>query len=412
MSTGPRTTSDVIVVGGGLIGSAIAWRLAGAGRTVRMVVGEPGAAASRVAAGMLAPVTEISFTEQALLPLNLASLRRYETFAAEVAEASGLPTGLSRTPTISVAYDADDLARLTTLKEFLDRIGLKAERLVSRDARRLEPLLSPQVRGGLLVDADWSIDNRLLWAAIGAAGRRAGVAEVGGFVHHVRRSGTQVSGVTLADGTELDAAVVVVACGAWAGQLTGIDPLPVRPVKGQILRLDPRGLPQPSQTVRAITQGSEVYVVPRAGGREVVVGATVEEKGFDRGVTADGVYELLRDARRVLPMTAEYALTETTVGWRPGTPDNAPILGPGELDGLVLATGHYRNGVLLTPVTADAISAYVLTGELPEEARPFTLERFATSQATPPSPPSPPSAASSRPSSPTSSPPAPETVQL
>ena len=148
----------------------------------------------------------------------------------------------------------------------------------------------------------------------------------------------------------------MLACGSWAGQITGIDPMPVRPIKGQILRLDPRGLPQPAQTVRAITQGSEVYVVPRASGREVVVGATVEEKGFDGSVTADGVYELLRDARRVLPMTAEYALAETTVGWRPGTPDNAPILGPGSLDGLVLATGHYRNGVLLTPVTADVIS--------------------------------------------------------
>src|SRR5690349_9748975 len=197
-----------------------------------MVVGEPGAAASRVAAGMLAPITEISFTEQALLPLNLASLRRYETFAADVAEASGRPTGLSRTPTISVAYDADDLARLSTLKDFLDRIEMKAERLVSRDARRLEPLLSPQVRGGLLVEDDWSVDNRLLWAAAGAAGRRAGVDEVAGFVHHVRSSGGAVRGVTLADGTELDAPVVVVACGAWAGQLTGIQPIPVRPVKG------------------------------------------------------------------------------------------------------------------------------------------------------------------------------------
>ena len=374
--TGPRTTSDVIVVGGGLIGSSIAWRLAAAGRTVRMVVGEPAAAASRVAAGMLAPITEVSFTEQLLLPLNLASMQRYEAFAAEIEEASGLPAGLSRTPTVSVAYDSDDLARLMVLKDFLDRIGLKAERLFSRDARRLEPLLSPQVTGGLLVEADWSVDNRLLWSALLAAARRAGVVDTAGFVHEIRSRGGRVIGVTLADGTRLDAPVVVVACGAWVGQITGIDPIPVRPIKGQILRLDPRGLPQPAQTVRAITQGSEVYVVPRASGREVVVGATVEEKGFDGSVTADGVYELLRDARRVLPLTAEYALAETTVGWRPGTPDNAPILGPGSLDGLVLATGHYRNGVLLTPVTADVISSYVVTGELAEIARPFTIDRF------------------------------------
>ncbi|HET9647188.1 MAG TPA: glycine oxidase ThiO [Microlunatus sp.] len=371
-----RTIADVLVVGGGLIGTAIAWRLAQAGRQVRLVAGEPEAAASRVAAGMLAPVTEISFTEQMLLPLNLASVQRYAGFADEVEAASDLPAGLSRTPTISVAYDGDDLARLMSLKDFLDRLGLGADRLFSREVRRLEPLLSPQVTGGLLVEADWSVDNRLLWAALGEAARRAGVLEVRGFAHHVRSTAGRVSGVTLSDGRELDAPVVVLACGAWAGQITGITPVPVRPVKGQILRLDPHGLPQPAYTVRAVTRGSEVYLVPRASGREVVVGATVEEKGFDHSVTADGVYELLRDARRVLPMTAEYALTETAVGWRPGTPDNAPILGPGDIEGLVLATGHYRNGVLLTPITADLIGTYVLSGELPDLARPFTVDRF------------------------------------
>jgi glycine oxidase len=369
-------TSDVLIVGGGLIGASIGWRLASAGRSVRMVVGEPAAAASRVAAGMLAPVTEISFTEQALLPLNLASVERYDAFCAEVGEASGLPTGLSRTPTVSVAYDADDLARLRTLHHFLDRLGLAAERLTSRESRALEPLLSPRISGGLLVSGDWSVDNRLLWAALLGAGRRAGVVEQSGFAHEVRSAGGRVTGVTLADGTRLDAPTVVLACGAWAGQLTGIEPIPVRPVKGQILRLDPRGLPQPAQTVRAVTQGTEVYVVPRSGGREVVVGASVEDKGFDSAITADALYELLRDVRRVLPISAEYAVAETTVGWRPGTPDNAPILGPGPLDGLVLATGHYRNGVLLTPITADLISAYVLTGTLPDLARPFGLDRF------------------------------------
>jgi glycine oxidase len=169
---------------------------------------------------------------------------------------------------------------------------------------------------------------------------------------------------------------VVVATGAWAGQLRGVPALPVRPVKGQILRLDPGRLPSPRLTVRAFTRGSEIYLVPRESGREVVVGATVEEQGFDDRATAGGVYELLRDARSVLPMTAEYALAETSVGWRPGTPDNAPILGGCGIEGLVLATGHYRNGVLLTPITADVISNLVLTGELGEVARPFTLDRF------------------------------------
>ena len=189
-------------------------------------------------------------------------------------------------------------------------------------------------------------------------------------------SAGRATAVVLADGTELVAGRVVLANGAWAGQIRGIPTLPVRPVKGQILRLDPGLLPSPGVTVRAISKGNEVYLVPRSTGREVVVGATVEELGFDAKVTAGGVYELLRDARSVLPVTAEYALAETSVGWRPAPPDNAPILGPGGLDGLALATGHYRNGVLLTPVTATAISQLLTEGELPAVARPFTLDRF------------------------------------
>lgn len=369
--------ADVVVVGGGLIGTAIAWRLAQAGRSVGLVTGERSAAASRVAAGMLAPVTEVAFTEQRLLRLNLAGLARWESFAAELEEASGRPAGLSRTATLSVACDGDDLARLLTQQAFLDRLGLPAERLFSREARRVEPLLAPQIAGALRIDGDWSCDNRLLWAALIDAARRAGVREVTGFVHQIRRLGDRAAGVTLADGTELDADRVVLANGAWAGQIGGIRPLPVRPVKGQILRLDPHRQPAPRLTVRAIASGSEVYLVPRPGGRELVVGATVEEKGFDARVSAGGVYELLRDARRVLPLTAEYALAETAVGWRPGTPDNAPLLGPGELDGLVLATGHYRNGVLLTPITADLVAGLIETGELAELAVPFTVDRFA-----------------------------------
>jgi len=371
----------VVVIGAGLIGSAIAWRLAGAGHDVALITGEPTAAASRVSAGMLAPVTETSFTEQGLLRLNLASLQRYATFAAEVEEASGLSAGLRQLPTLSVAYDADDAARLTALADFLARTGNGCARLTSRECKAYEPLLAPTIRSGLLVEQDWSCDNRLLWAALLEAGRRSGVREVTGFVHRVLTEGDRVGGVELADGATLAADRVVVANGAWAGQITGIPQLPVRPVKGQILRLDPGRLPAPSLTVRAFSRGNEIYLVPREGGREVVVGATVEELGFDRRTTAGGVYELLRDARSVLPMTSEYALAETSVGWRPGTPDNAPILGDSGVPGLLLATGHYRNGVLLTPITADIITDLVETGELAEIAEPFTLARFTPVQA-------------------------------
>jgi glycine oxidase len=369
-------TADVVVIGGGLIGTAISWRLRQAGINVVMVVGERSAAASHVAAGMLAPITETTFTEQKLLQLNLASLTRFADFAAELELASGLPTGLRRTPNLSVAYDADDAARLATFADFLARAGHPGEQLTSRECRRHEPLLAPTIRSGLLVEGDWSCDNRLLWRALIEAGHRIGVHDMPGFVHHVTSSNGRVTGVQLADGQIIGADSVVVANGAWARQIGGLPDVPVRPVKGQILRLDPGRLPAPSLTIRAYSRGSEIYLVPRESGREVVLGGTVEELGFDQRVTAGAVYELLRDGRTVMPMTAEYALAETSVGWRPGTPDNAPILGRCDLDGLVLATGHYRNGVLLTPITADIISKLIITGELDNIAAPFTLDRF------------------------------------
>jgi glycine oxidase len=376
-SAGNSATADVVVIGGGLIGTSISWRLRQAGLDVAVVVGERSAAASGVAAGMLAPVTETTFTEQRLLDLNLASLSRYADFVAELEMASDLPTGLRRTPNLSVAYDADDAARLATFADFLARVGHPAERLTSRESRRHEPLLAPTIRSGLLVEGDWSCDNRLLWRALIKAAHRTGVRELPGFVHRVTSSKGVVTGVELADGSRIGAGWVVVANGAWAGQIDGLPDVPVRPVKGQIVRLDPGRLPGPSLTIRAYVRGAEIYLVPRESGREVVLGATVEELGFDHRVTAGAVYELLRDGRTVMPMSAEYALAETSVGWRPGTPDNAPILGGCDMEGLVLATGHYRNGVLLTPITADVITALIMSGELDSVAAPFTLDRFA-----------------------------------
>ena len=341
-----------------------------------MVAGEPQAAASNVAAGMLAPVTETTFTEELLLGLNLASMQRYPSFAAEVSEASGLPSGLRSGPTVSVAYNADDAARMAQLADYLTRLGLESSRLTSREARRLEPLLAPTIRGGLLVPGDASCDNRQLLAALTVAGERAGARTIQGFVHHVSSTADRVTGVVLADGSEISAPTVVVANGAWAGQLTGIPTIPVRPVKGQILRLDPGRFPQPGIVVRAFTRGTEIYLVPRDSGHELVVGATSEELGFDHRVTAGGVYELLRDARLAIPMSAEYVLAETSVGYRPGTPDNAPILGRGALAGLVLATGHHRNGVLLTPITGDVVAELVLHDRLLPVAEPFGIDRF------------------------------------
>ncbi len=326
-------TSDVLVVGGGIIGLVTAWRAAQAGLATTVVDPQPGGGAARVAAGMLAAVTELHHGEQTLLGLNLASARRYPDFAAELSDRTGQDLGYRRCGTLAVALDADDRAHLRELHALHERSGLDSQWLTGRECRHLEPMLAPGVRGGLRVDGD-----------------------------------------------ELGAGQVVLAGGSWSGRLAGVPAEvlpPVRPVKGQVLRLTMPDRPGPflSRTVRAVVRGSHVYLVPRESG-ELVIGATSEEMGWDTTVTAGGVYELLRDAHELVPGLTELPLTETLAGLRPGSPDNAPLLGPTGLDGLLLATGHHRNGVLLTPVTGDVMARVLTTGELPDEALPFTPRRF------------------------------------
>ncbi|KUM82109.1 glycine oxidase ThiO [Streptomyces sp. ISL-22] len=379
-------TSDVLVIGGGIIGLVTAWRAAGRGFTTTVVDPEPGGGAAQVAAGMLAAVTELHYGEQTLLGLNLASARRYPDFAAELTEVTGHDLGYRRCGTLAVALDADDRAHLRELHALQRQSGLDSEWLSGRECRRLEPMLAPGVRGGLRVDGDHQIDPRRLARALVAACERAGVVFHQAWAERFDVVRERAAGVTTADGTELRAGQVVLAAGSLSGRLAGVpdDVLPpVRPVKGQVLRLTvpKRYAPFLSRTVRAVVRGSQVYLVPRESG-ELVVGATSEELGWDTTVTAGGVYELLRDAHELVPGITELPLTETRAGLRPGSPDNAPLLGPTELEGLLLATGHYRNGVLLTPVTGDAMAHVLTTGELPEEARPFTPRRFSAAALT------------------------------
>jgi glycine oxidase len=380
MSQQPAT--DVVVVGGGVIGLAIAWRAAGAGMTVTVVDETPGQGASWAAAGMLAPVTEVHYGERPLLALNLAAADRWPTFAAEVEEVSGHPVGYRPGGTLAVARDADDNAALEDLYQFQLRCGLRVERLRSRECRQLEPGLAPSIRGGVLAAGDHQVDNRALVQSLLIACRRAGVRLIEGRVAELTVAGDRVTGVALAGGggrpdggPTLAAGTVVLAAGCWSGGLGGLaaEALPpVRPVKGQLLYLrGPADEPLCSRNVR----GLEVYVVPRGDGR-VVVGATVEEQGFDTRVTAGAVHDLLRAALELLPDVAELELLETVVGLRPGSPDNAPLLGPARTGGLVVATGHYRNGILLTPVTADAIAELLATGLVPDLIAPFAPGRF------------------------------------
>ena len=334
--------------------------------------------ASWAGAGMLAPVTEAHYGEEKLLELNLESNRLYPGFITELEENSGVATGYRSSGTLIVARDADDNAELDRLFAFQERLGLEVERLRARDCRRLEPGLSPRVRGGIFVTGDHQVDNRALLEAAKRAGERRGVRRVEGTVASIDVVGDEVKEVSLEQGS-IAAERVVVAAGCWSGSIAGVPAearLPVRPVKGQLLHL--RG-PAELRLAQRNIRGLDVYVVPRADGR-VVVGATVEEQGFDDSVTAGGVLTLLRDAYELLPGIVELELVETVAGLRPGTPDNAPLLGETSVKGLIAATGHFRNGILLTPVTAAGIAELLVTGEAPALA-PFTPQRFAAAGA-------------------------------
>jgi glycine oxidase len=389
--------SDVVVVGGGVIGLGIAWRAAMAGLGVTVVDPAPGRGASWAAAGMLAPVTEVHYGEQPLLKLNLAAAARWQAFAAELEAFASRPVGYRRCGTLTVARDTDDNTALEDLYTFQRGLGLDVERLRGRDCRQLEPGLAPSVRGGILAAGDHQVDNRALVAALRAACEKAGVRCVERRVAAVRVEGERARGVVVAGGQPLDAGTVVIAAGCWSATLPGLPPglvPPVRPVKGQLLHL--RG-PGDSLLCQRNVRGLDVYVVSRGDGR-VVVGATVEEHGFETTVTAGGVHDLLRAAVEVLPEVSELELTETVAGLRPGSPDNAPLIGPCELDGLLMASGHYRNGILLVPVTADAIAGMLTGGPVPELIAPFLPGRFALPAAgVPAAPATEPAARSDRP---------------
>jgi glycine oxidase len=357
---------DAVVVGGGVIGLSCAWRAAQRGARVAVVErGEPGAGATRVAAGMLAPVGELTFGEPELLELTLAAARSYPGFAAELEEASGETTGYEQLGALHVALDRDEAAQLRRVHDLQRSLELEAEWLPPRRCRTLEPGLTPSFHGGVIAPGEAAVDPRALTKALLAALRRQGVEvrsgteAFDGIFESERLAGVRVRPAT-EDGRaraveELRAENVVLANGAWAGVTAWLPDHarpPIRPVKGQVLELRRRD-GEPS--ARHILASERVYLVPRGDGR-LIVGATAEEMGFDAAVTAGGVHELLREACRLLPDVAEMELVDATAGLRPGTPHNLPLVGPGAIDGLVLATGHFRNGILLAPPAAAAVA--------------------------------------------------------
>lgn len=367
---------SVTIVGGGVIGLAIGWRLAQAGCSVEVFDrGEAGHGASWAAAGMLAAGVETEPGEAALCRLTRLGLSRWPAFAAELETASGMAVDLRQEGTLEVALTRDDAAKLRHAAEFQRGQGVRLEWLTPAAAREKEPHLGPHLAAAVFSASDHQVDNRrvvqaLRHAYLAAGGRlHEGVPVEAIETHGDRASGARV------DGTHHPADIVILAAGAWSADIPGLPaPLrpPVRPIKGQMLalRMDPD-----APLLRHVVWTPRVYLVPRRNGR-LIVGATTEERGFDPNLTAGGVFSLLEGAWRVLPACEDLPIDEMWVGFRPGSRDDAPILGECEIQGLVLATGHHRNGILLTPITADLIARYVLTGETDAVMRPFALSRF------------------------------------
>ena len=393
-------TVDVAVIGGGIVGLGIAWAVAQSGRSVAVIDPMPAAGATYAAAGMLAPVSELHYQEEQLLELMLASASLYPAFVQSLGTDVDA-TGYQTTRTLSVGADAADRQSLADLREVQLANGLSVKPLTIREARALEPLLSPQLSSAFLIERDHQVDPRKLAErlqfAIAASARDHGWSEdhsvrhnaVGLLHEHRGDSSSRVTGVTLEDGSAVMAGEVVVANGIAAALLDGLPAtltLPLRPVYGDILRLRvPEHLrPVLTATVRGLVRGVPVYLVPRSDGT-VVIGATQREDGSAE-VSAGGVYQLLRDAQALVPAVAELELLEVTARARPGTPDNAPLLGrvaraAGEdspdIAGLIIATGFFRHGVLLTPVAAQ-YCLRLIEGITDDRWIRFRPDRFST----------------------------------
>lgn len=405
---GQSFRADIAVIGGGVIGHAIAWELQRSGRSVALIDDAPGSGASWAAAGMLAAVSEYHYQEEDLLELMVESSRMWPDFADALALSSGTATGYLATPTLTVGAGAADRTALLDLRRVQLERGLAVEPLTIREARSREPLLSPGISCALDTPDDHQVDPRLLIKAFREAlggekgGSTAVESAVSGFAiqaaaEELMYDGGKITGVRLRSGGEVLAAETIVANGLHAGQLAGLPDglhLPLRPVHGDILRLRvPQHLrPLLTATIRGLVHGVPVYIVPRADGT-VVIGATQREDrlsgpGFESGstaVSAGGVYQLLRDAQQLVPAVAELELLESTARARPATADNAPFLGrvgsaAGHVEGLVIATGFFRHGVLLAPVAAR-ICRELVDGEPDPRWSAFLPDRFSTAAA-------------------------------
>ncbi len=371
----------VVIIGAGVVGLGIAWRLAGRAAVTVFDRGKAGAGATHAAAGMLAACCEAEPGEEALVALGRESQARWPAFAEELARFTGVDVELRREGTLVLALTADDQATIGHHLEFQRKLDLPLEWLSAAATRAKEPRLAGKIAGALFSPQDHQVDNRKLAQALHIAAEAAGANILEHRpVREIVAQGGRAKGVLLEDGTAVAADIVVLAAGAWSRMIGGLPPdrrPPVRPVKGQMfsLRMDAS-----TPLLTHVLWAPSVYLVPRRDGR-LIVGATVEEKGFDDTITAGGMLTLLEAAWRAVPAVEELPIEEIWVGHRPGSRDDAPILGLGPLDGLFYATGHHRNGILLAPVTADAMARLILDDIVDPAIKPFGLERFLPARA-------------------------------
>jgi glycine oxidase len=369
-------SSGTLIIGGGIVGLGIGWKLAQRGEAVTVLErGQAGREASWAAAGLLAPATEVHYQEDRNLALGLEAMRLYPAFVAELEAFTGIGLDYRTEGALAVAGTADEAADLKALFDYQRARGLPVTWLTGEEVREREPALSPYLTAGVFCPMDHHIDNRRLMEALQAAFLKSGGTLLEHTeVTHIRCDGGRYRGV-LAGEREFQSRRLLIAAGPWSGLLPGLPEAvrpPVRPVKGQLFSVR-----APHQDfLRHFIRAPHLYVAPKSDGR-IVLGATVEEMGFNRDLTAGAFYTLLKAAWETLPGIYELPITETWCGFRPGSRDNAPILGPTAIPELYLATGHYRNGILFAPVTAQYMSELILEGRTPAPLAPFSPARFA-----------------------------------
>lgn len=366
---------NVAVIGGGIVGLSVAWQLARRGRAVTVFDREAaGRAASWAAAGMLAPVSEFGFENEDFLDFGRRSREVFPRFLEEIEADGGASVPLDTRGTLVVGFHRDDTERIRRIYDFRQHRGLPVQWMTGREARELEPLLSPNAASAMWIPEDHQVDNRALVDALKVALTNAGgrLAEHAP-VRSIRVDAGRCAGVVTDEG-EYPAGSTVLAAGCWSGAVEGIpkELAPkVRPVKGQIVALRT----DESYGFARVIRAPDAYILPKQDGR-LLIGATEEEMGFDTNPTAGPVMRLIERAWEAVPSIYDLPIEEIEVGLRPGTRDHEPLIGESGMEGLLYATGHYRHGILLAPVTAYAVCDMILDGETPEYAAPFSPSRF------------------------------------